>query len=332
MLLLLLSGILMTLSFPSWGSTGVGRGGGGLWFLAPLCLAPWGICILRRPTSFRWLLTYYLFATTWFFFNLYWLWPVSPEGTSALSFYVAVYWVLLAIGLRRLVVHLRWPAMLALPVAWVCTEYLRATIFSGFAWFLLGNALAGWPLLIQIADLGGVWVLSFFAAMTAGLVVDLLRLPLFVPARIGVTGADGGGARVSGRLNPSLRRLLAVYAAVLGGVLVYGIWRMQQAAQIPGPRVAVVQENIPQSVKDSNDDQAKQTIFQRYAELSRQAAAEHPDLIVWPETMVPQPVNEEFLLLVGSTPAGQEYLERSRQYDRELCQLAAASHSYLLVG
>ena len=90
-LLLLLSGILMTLSFPSWGSTGVGRGGGGLWFSAPLCLAPWGICILRRPTSFRWLLTYYLFATTWFFFNLYWLWPVSPEGTSALAFYVAVY-------------------------------------------------------------------------------------------------------------------------------------------------------------------------------------------------------------------------------------------------
>ena len=326
--LLLLSGIMMTLSFPSWGSSGVGKGGGGLWFLAPVCLVPWGICILRRPTSFRWLLAYYLFASAWFFFDLFWLWTVHVGATLALSCYVAIYWVLFAFALRRMVVHLRWPALLALPVAWVCAEYLRATIFSGFAWFLLGNALAGWPVLIQIADLGGVWLLSFFAAMTAGMVVDLLRLPLFVTSAGGAArGVPGGG-----KFNPRLRRLLVIYATVLVGVLVYGGWRLNQAAQSPGPRVAVVQENIPQDQKDSSDDQTKRAFFQSHVDLSRQAAAEHPDLIAWPETMVPKPINPEVLVLVGTTPGARDYIEQCRQYDRDLGQLAAGCHSYLLVG
>jgi apolipoprotein N-acyltransferase len=307
-ILLALTGLLMRLSFPSYG----------LWFLTPVCLAPFGICALRRPAGWRWLALYYALGAIWFFFSLHWLWPITIGGSVALCAFIGLYWALFALAFRRLVVHLRWPALVALPVTWVCTEYLRTTVFGGFPWFPIGNALAGPPIIIQTADLGGVWLLSFLAASTSGILVDIYRLPLRQSA--------------SKRWNPRLCRLVLIWVLVHVAALGYGFFRLHQAPGPAGPRVAVVQEYVPQEQKDTSDDAAKRAWFDKHLAWSYQAAPEHPDLIAWPETMVPEPINTEILTLVGRTPAAQTYLDNCRSFDRDLRMLAAKSGAFLIVG
>ena len=210
-----------------------------------VCLVPWGICILHRPGGWRWNFIYYLLGVAWFLANLYWLWPLTAGGTIALVAFIGLYWMLFAWSLRRLVVDLRWPAMVAMPLAWVASEYLRATVFSGFPWFLLGNALAPRPVLIQWADLFGVWGLSAWCALTAGWIVDLLRLPL--QKKNGAVDAQGTDVPVRS-WRPRAATILGLsvaYGAITTAIVIYGFFRLGQNTQTPGPRVAVIQDSIP---------------------------------------------------------------------------------------
>jgi apolipoprotein N-acyltransferase len=113
--------------------------------------------------------------------------------------------------------------------------------------------------------------------MVNGLWVDLLRLELR-----------------KGRLSAVQWRRLTVVAAVVVVWIGYGVFRLSQHTIEPGPRVAVIQEDIPQSQKDAGD---QNEIFLRHLALVEQAMAEtpKPDLVAWPETMVPGHVNAEFL-------------------------------------
>jgi apolipoprotein N-acyltransferase len=249
-------------------------------FFAPFCLVPLCVCILRRPLNWRYLLLYYFAGSAFFVPNLFWLYPVTKPGFILLGMYIAVYFPIFAFGLHRLVNGLRVPATIAVPLVWTAVEFVRATFLEGgFPWFLLGNSFAAAPLFIQIADLFGVWGVTFFIALVNGFVVDVLRLPL----------------RREGKFNPAIGRLIAATSVMIAFVIGYGVHRLGQRATTPGPRMAVIQENIPQSVK--SDPEQKMPNVQKHVKLTRQAAAERPvpDLIAWPETMVPVSMNEEFL-------------------------------------
>ena len=282
------------------------------WFVAPFALAPLTLCVIRRPLSWPWLLHYELAGFVYFLVGLRWLHEITWPGTIALALFLGLYFVLFAVGTHRLMNHLRWPALLSVPLIWVTAEYLRSIIFTGFPWFLMGNSLAPAPPLIQIADLAGVWGVSFFIGISSGWLVDMLRLPL----------------REQGKLNPAIIRLSGIYACVVVLVLAYGLFRLHQNTLTPGPQVAVIQYYIPQIVKDqsADDDPAidrvvdayhhattpeeqsrlfeqyerlsapkakafydrqMQRIFDPYLHWSKAAALDKPDLIAWPETMVP---------------------------------------------
>ena len=45
--------------------------------------------------------------------------------------------------------------------AWVCLEWLRAHMFTGFPWLLLAHSQWRRPAAIQTAEFGGVWMVSF---------------------------------------------------------------------------------------------------------------------------------------------------------------------------
>jgi apolipoprotein N-acyltransferase len=253
-------------------------------FLAPVALVPFCVCILRRPMSKGFLLAYYGLGVAFFLPNLFWLAPVTSFGFIVLALFVALYFPLFAVVVRRLVVDLRLPATVAVPLVWTGLEYIRASFpLGGFPWFLLGNSFAPIPLLIQTADIFGVWGITFFIALLNGFFVDLLRLPLWEVS-------TGGGKR---RFSPGIRWLGVTASLLAAGVILYGIFRLNQQTTRPGPRITVIQENIPQSLKDSGDLR----IFDRHYVLTLSAAQEQPrpDLIVWPETMLPHFGNIEFL-------------------------------------
>ncbi len=284
-------------------------------FLAPVALVPFCVCIVRRPLQWRFLLAYYLLGVAFFLPNLFWLAPVTVGGFIGLSLYVALYFAVFAFGVHRLVIQLRLPATLAVPLVWTGVEYFRTTfIQGGFPWFMLGNCLTPMPVLIQAADIFGVWGLTFFLALLNGFVVDFLRLPL----RQVVKGQRPRFSPVLGRLTAAVSLLTAAWVA-------YGVFRLSETTTRPGPRVAVIQENVPQSLKDSAADQT----LLRYMQLSEAAAnaTPKPDLVAWPETMVTAAINPEWFGTQPEKFAGVEALRTvlSAIATREQDDLAAAA-------
>src|SRR5262249_26776805 len=83
-----------------------------------------------------------------------------------------------------------------------------------------------------------------------------------------------------------------VVAGILGAALIYGGWRLQYNDFRSGPRVALLQGNLDQRIRnDATSPGATQqtihTVATHYAGLCEIAMHAKPDLIVWPETSYP---------------------------------------------
>jgi apolipoprotein N-acyltransferase len=164
-------------------------------------------------------------------------------------------------------------ALAAVPFLWVAGEWVRGWLMGGFPWGMLGYSQYRVLAVIQIAELGGVYAVSFVVAAVNAAVVALFTTP---------------------------RRVAAAAAVVCGALVVaalgFGRWRL---AEVPAgtARVAVMQPAIEQPVK-FDPDHAVRTV-QIYVELTRQAAAERPDLLVWPETASPTILRRDPSLLAA---------------------------------
>jgi apolipoprotein N-acyltransferase len=93
----------------------------------------------------------------------------------------------------------------------------------------------------------------------------------------------------------------ALVGLAVAGAIMYGRWRISQEQQCvePGPHIASLQSNVPQSVKRSFE--SGQELFDGLMKNSKAAVKNQPDLIVWPETMVQATLNPEVLRLLKST-------------------------------
>src|SRR4030067_751449 len=95
-----------------------------------------------------------------------WACPATTSRGSLLrvSAYLGIYVSLAAVFAHRLRIRFGGAGLWGFPAAWVCLEYARAVLFTGFPWLLLGYSLSGHSLLRQAADLGGVYGLGFLLA------------------------------------------------------------------------------------------------------------------------------------------------------------------------
>ncbi|MCK6430037.1 MAG: apolipoprotein N-acyltransferase, partial [Burkholderiaceae bacterium] len=152
--------------------------------------------------------------------------------------------------------------LLALPAAWVATEWLRGVVFTGFPWIAGGYAHTDTPL-AGFAPVAGVYGLSLLAALVAGALVALLRRQSRAIAAISIA-------------------LLA--AALAGGEALRRI-EWTQAAGEP-IRVRLVQGNIPQNLKFGPG--GLQRAHDTHMRLIR--AGERADLVVLPESVFPLPL------------------------------------------
>lgn len=251
-----LTGVLLLSSFPPLG----------LFPLAWIAVAPLAVFALSEEKRWRrWLLTYaagYVTMTAAF----YWTRHVAPVGPWGLAIYFGLYFPIFALLLRLMVRGAGIPPMLAAPPAWIACDFLRGTLFTGLPYYLLGHSQAPFGPLCQAADLGGVHLVSVPPLLAGGFVAGLL-------------------------LREKRRVRLQVAAAVTVPVafVAYGLWRASSLELRDGPRVGIVQPNVPQDVKEliklyrSADD-----IHRRTAELTD--AMEPCDLVVWPESAWLRPV------------------------------------------
>ena len=258
-----------------------------LWPLAWLAPLPWLLLIHREKLNGK--RPYLQVASAGFVFWLLMLQgirlahPLLYGGWIALAAYLTTYLVLF-IALTRYAIHrLRWPLFLAAPIVWTGLEFLRANLISGFACGLLAHTQTAWPVLLQIADLGSAYVVSFVMLLVTATIAQ------FLPTKwLGSEYADqkSGAAPI-----------VVAFTCVVA-TLGYGWFRL--AEKIPPDdreplKVALIQGSLDTNFEQDPRERYLET-FGQYAPLTREALASTAkiDLVVWPESMFVVP---EFLPL-----------------------------------
>jgi apolipoprotein N-acyltransferase len=292
--LALVSGGLLILCFPKFS----------LHLLAWIGLVPLFMALEGKKPFRAFLIS---FATGWGLFSgvFYWIWSVQSFNLLdyfLLAIYLSTYLGIFGHAVQVIRFRTTLPLPFIAPPLWVALEFLRSHAgFLGVPWMLLGHSQFLHPWLIQITSLTGVYGLSFLIVMVNAVlteVIPLVRAKSWSEFRLVSAGL---------RLD-----MIVVATFLLCGSLIYGAWVVSDVPADEGIRVTVVQGNIAQNQKW--DPTYRDRILDRYMALSRNAAAGHPKLIVWPETAVPGDVQHTPLLL------------------KELGGLARESGSYLLVG
>jgi apolipoprotein N-acyltransferase len=284
----LASALLLILAFPPFEAAYLA------WFgLAPLLAA----VRLSRPAA-AWALAYA--GGIGFFMGVFSWINVIPGFTLTdyivLGLYLGSYWGWFGLFLIVLTRRGGWPPVLAAPVLWVSLEYLRSHAgFLALPWALLGQSQYQVLPIIQMAAFTGVYGVSFVIVLVNGLLSEIVLAA--VAAIRGQPGQDG----------PRLALYTLAVLAVVSVFLVYGFGVLSRAPAADGVKVCVIQGNIPQDVKWR--DEYRTMILEKYGRLSAQAAgADHPGLMVWPETAVPGP----FLQDIGATRTVQQLARRLR--------------------
>jgi len=165
--------------------------------------------------------------------------------------------------------------LVLVPLLWVGFEYLRATLFTGFSWNALGVSQFRNLAIIQVAEFGGVYAVSFvIMLMNTGVALTILK---FV-------------ARFRGVPVPKHHLELMLAVAVCCTCLFWGARktiRLEAENDVAWTRarLALIQPAVPQVQKWSQEHLDE--IYSRLADLTRNVKSLEPDLVVWPETAVP---------------------------------------------
>ncbi len=209
------------------------------------------IALLTEPDKFAWAIPFALFGLT---------------GVIAIYCGIAC-WIAAHSRLRGAA------NIFIFSVVWMCVEFARGHLFSGFPWNLAGYSFAASDSALQLASLIGIYGLTWAA-------VFLATLP----------------ALFRGARKPAL-----VACAIAYGILIigtgWGAWRLHEADQIPdseryvdGVMLRLVQANIAQHHKW--DPKLQMKGLQEYIALTHSQSLEKVTHIIWPETAVPYIVEE----------------------------------------
>ena len=258
-----------------------------VWFLAFIALLPLALMAICAASTRMALLAAFATQAVMWLWLFRWILPVTGLGYPFLALYMSIWPAAFVWVTRRISLHpvtSRWPVTLVLPVLWVGVEFFRGDVlFYGYPWYLLGHPLVAKPLLVQSADLFGAYFTSFLIAVFAGFAVGVI-----LQAQRCAGSPDDATRRASARRFVTFGGLVV---ALWLGNLIYGSWRMHQTAPLTrGPGILAIQTNLPQDNKVGWSPEQQTIDVPAFIELTRRAYRESnpkPDLIVWPETMVP---------------------------------------------
>jgi apolipoprotein N-acyltransferase len=172
-----------------------------------------------------------------------------------LLLYLAIYFGVFSWAAFRLI-QSRY-AFLILPGIWILLEAFRSSVvFSGFPWAQLGHSQLKWKTFVQVAELGGVHLISALLIMG--------NVSLFKAFRK--------------QFVPVVMTVIVVLSCVA-----FGQWRFTHDVFEGQPfKAAAAQANVPQDQK-WRPERVESTI-NTYTALTREAISQGAELVVWPET------------------------------------------------
>lgn len=286
------SGALLALSFPYFD----------LWPLAWLFLVPLLLSTREKDGKAAFLLG--TFAGIIAYLSLiYWIviavhryggipLPLTIPILILLVLYLSLYWGAFTY-LCSCFNERSWVLILAFPTIWVGLEYLRSFFLSGFPWALLGYSQYLNIPLVQIADMVGVYGISFLLVL-----INTLLFLWFVRWK------EGRGMPIKATI---------FTMALLALVLAYGSWKVFSPLPIEkAVKVGVVQGNIEQDIKW--DKAFQRETLKIYRSLTFGLKRTSPQLIVWPETALPS------------------YFPSGTELDGEVLAIPQQLKTYLLFG
>jgi apolipoprotein N-acyltransferase len=172
--------------------------------------------------------------------------------------------------------------MLVAPVLWVGLEYIRAILFTGFPWNVLGVSQYENAVLLQSARVFGVYGISFLIVLfNTGLALTGDRV-----------WQEVRGRQKRRRVHLELMSALLLLAlAWSGGVTTFRRTYRTMHQDGVAIRISLVQPAIAQVQKW--DDEHAREIETVLAQQSEIALVSRPDVIVWPETATPGPLRTD---------------------------------------
>jgi apolipoprotein N-acyltransferase len=267
-------------------------------WLAPVPLI---VYVLRRPLTRRRVLALSLAGYATWAANVHWFWYIAPVGVALAPLIRLFFWPILAALARKI----GGPPFLTIPALWVLLEYAGVFIpIFGFPLNLIGYSQVEMRAFVQIADLGGVFFVDFVMMMFASLVAEkFVRLE---PSRAWRAGAIG-------------------FAAALALSIVYGTARLATLEIRDGPKILVVQPNIPQALKELVQQQKAspeerrsrfESIFRDHMRVTREGlkAFGPVDLVIWPEAAIPNAIFFDPAGLMLPNVARERLLSAAREF------------------
>ena len=295
----IISGILLILCFPTID----------LFLIAWIALVPFLLSLYNKKPKQAFKAGIFL-GMPYFFGTLYWIYhSINHYGGISLvtsiaivillcfylSLYIGIFAFLFSITIR----NTKLPALLVAPVFWVVLEFLRSYLFTGFPWSSIGYTQYKFLTVIQIADITGIYGISFLVVAVNGALADIFLIkrrtkdmPLF-PLSQTVIG-------------------LVVLLVFTLATIIYGQIRLREERPGNQFKASIIQGNIEQDKKWEPSYQ--NTVIEIYKDLSLKAISSSPSIIIWPETAVPF------------------FFETDRVYTKELVDFQNQLNTYLLFG
>jgi len=265
-LLLILSGIILGISFPPFPFP--------FTLLIFVGLIPYFVVIKKRTTLVSINKATFLFSFIFSIITIYWVGSWSSEadpflmmaGAALLLAYPCVMLIPSTLYYLAKKVFPKIDVLWLFPVSWVTLEYLLSLTDLRFPWLLLGHGLAKFNLFIQGADIVGTFGLS----LTTAYINVLIYKSYF-------------GRKKSAKYN--LRPAL-VASVIFLVFLIYGIYKVSSFKISDRKiKVGIVQPDL--NPWDKWKTRNLNQLLKNYLDLSQECINKDAELILWPETALP---------------------------------------------
>jgi len=249
--LIIFSAVISNLSYPEFN----------IFFIQFFSLAPLFYVLYKERSLLKTTIWGSLWGITFYTILLFWLKIFHPLSIPGIMIGFSIYFginFLLSKFFLNLFPKFR---LFLIPAVWTIIEYIRSIGFLGFPWGLTAHSQVNFLAFIQIAEIFGMWIVSFLVVF-----INLLILEFF--------------------LNKDIKYILILFFIILF-CTIFGAIRIKQVknqiSKMEKIRIALIQVNFdPRKSWEDN----KYQVLSDLTILSMKSALYKPDLIVWSESAI----------------------------------------------
>ena len=264
-LVLLVSAFILSISFPGF-MTATGHG-----WIAFLALIP--VFMVIRNTTYKCVWFYgFLYGMCYYFFFNYWLKGFHPLAILIAPIIKGGEMMILFLALKAAVTFFPKRGYLLQPVIWMAYAYLAESWFAGYPYGNIGYAIYQYRILVQIADITGVWGVLF-----------MMVLPQAFLGNLFIQKLNDSGFSLKTMFKKEII-FESLYVVLLLATIVYGGIKLNYWKDRPADRtwrVATVQHNHDSWKGGFNTYRVN---FNNLRKSTLETLSSDPDIVVWSET------------------------------------------------